>query len=48
MQHLGTDIGSFGPYWGKKEQTVSVHVPLMTETVVSHNFGVPTSEGNPV
>ena len=47
MQHLGIDTGSLGPYWGKEEQTVSVHVPLMTRTVVSQPFGIPTSRGNP-
>ena len=30
------------------EQTASLHVPLMTETVVSRNSGSPASEGNPV
>ena len=47
MQHLRTDTGSSGPHWGKKEQTVSMHVPLMTETVLSHNLGIPAFEGNP-
>ena len=27
---------------------MSMHVPLMTETVVSHNFGIPAFEGNPI
>ena len=27
---------------------MSVHAPLMIGTVVSHNSGIPTSEGNPV
>ena len=27
---------------------MSVHAPLMTGTVVSCNFGIPVSEGNPV
>ena len=48
MQHPGTDTGSPSPCWGKEEQTTSVHVPLMIETVVSHNSGVLASEGNPV
>ena len=47
MQHPKTDIGSFGPCWGMEEQTASVHVPLMTGTVVSHNSGIPAPEGNP-
>ena len=46
MQHLGTDIGSSGPYWGKEEQTASKQVPLTTRVVVSHNSGIPASEGN--
>ena len=37
MQHPGTDIGSLGPCWGKEEQTASTHVPLMIETLMSHN-----------
>ena len=45
-QHLETDTDSPGPYWDKKEQLVSVHVPLMTETAVSHNPGIPAFEGN--
>ena len=48
MQHLGTDIGSPGPCWGKEEQTASEQVPLTTGAVVSHNSGIPTFEGNPV
>ena len=47
MQHPRTDICSPGPCWGKEEQTVSAHVPLMTGVVVSHNSGIPVSEGNP-
>ena len=46
MQYSGTDAGSSGPHWGEKEQTVSVHVPLMTRTVSSHNPGILASEGN--
>ena len=48
MQHPGTDPGSFGPCWGNKEQTASVHALLMTGTVVSHNSWIPAFEGNPV
>ena len=48
MQHSVTNTGSLGPWWGKEEQNESMHVPLMTETVVSHNFGIPASENNPV
>ena len=48
MQHPGTDIGSSGPCWGKKEQTASVHAPLMIGSVAPHNFKIPASEGNPV
>ena len=47
MQHPGIGTGSSGPHWGKKEQTMSVHVPLMTRTVMYHNPGIPVSEGNP-
>ena len=47
MSHPGTDIGSPGPCWGKEEQTASTHVPLMIGTEVFHNFGIPTSVGNP-
>ena len=48
MQRLGTYTSSPGPWWGKEEHTESVNVPLMTETGVSHNSGIPASEGNPV
>ena len=27
---------------------MSVHVPLMSRTEVSHNFGIPASAANPV
>ena len=47
MQHLGTDTGSSGQQWGKKEHTASVHVLLMTGTVQSQNHGILASEGNP-
>ena len=46
MQHLETDTGSSGPCWGKEEQTASMHASLMTGTMVSHNSGIPASEGN--
>ena len=48
MQHLGTDTVFHGPWWGKEEQIASVHAPLMTGTVVSHNSGIPASEANSV
>ena len=47
MQHPGIDIDSLGPCWGKEEQTASVHVPLTTGAMVSHNFGILTSTSNP-
>ena len=46
MQHPRTDTGSSGSHWGKKEQTVSVKVSLMTGTVLSHNPRIPAFEGN--
>ena len=46
MQHPGTDTVFLGPWWDREEQTTSVHVPLMTGTVVSHNSGILASEGN--
>ena len=46
MLHSEADTGSFGPCWGKKERTVSMHVPLMTGTEVSHSLGIPASAGN--
>ena len=48
MYRPGTDIGSLGPWWGKKEQIEFVHVPLMTGTGVSYNFGILTFEDNPL
>ena len=48
MYHPGTGIGSFGPCWGKEEQTASTHVPSMIGTMISHNSGIPTSVDNPV
>ena len=46
--HPGTDIGSPRPCWGKERQTVSMHVPLMIGTEVSHKPRIPASVGNPV
>ena len=43
MQHPETGTGPFG---GEKEQTVSVHVPLMTGIEVSHILRIPVSVGN--
>ena len=48
MQHLRTDTGPSGLYWGEKEQTVYVPVPLMTGTVLSHNSGISDFVDNPV
>ena len=48
MQQPETGTSSLGPWWGEEEQTESVHVPLMIGTGVSHNFGIPASEDNPV
>ena len=48
MQHLETDTGPSDPYWGKKEKNVSTPVPLMTKTMLSHNFGILASVENPV
>ena len=46
MQHLGTNIDSPGPCWGKEEQTAFMHVPLIIGTVMSHNYEIPTSMDN--
>ena len=46
MQHLGTNIGSPGPCWGKEEKNAFVHVPLIIGTVMSHSFEIPTSMDN--
>ena len=46
MQHPKTDTVFLGPLRGREEQTASVHVPLMILTMVSHNSGIPASEGN--
>ena len=35
MQHPETETGPSGPYWGEKEQSASVLVPLMTGTASS-------------
>ena len=48
MQHLGTGIGSFGPRWGREEQTESVNILLMIGTGVSHNPWILAFKGNPV
>ena len=48
MQHLGTDTRSPGPCRHKEEQTVFVHVPLMTRAAMTHNSRIPTFEGNSV
>ena len=47
MPHSEADTGSFGPCWGKKEHIASMHVLLMTGTVLSQNPGILASEGNP-
>ena len=43
---LGLILVSLAHGGGKEEQTESVHVPQMTGTRVSHNFGIPTSKDN--
>ena len=48
MQHPVTDTGSPSPCWGKEKQIVSVHIPLMIRTEVSHNSKIAASAGNPV
>ena len=48
MQHLGIDTVFLGLWWGREEQTVSVHALLMAGTVVSRNSRIPASKGNPV
>ena len=47
MQHPETDTGTSRPHWGKKEQTVSASIPLMTGTTLSQNHGLLAFEGNP-
>ena len=46
VQYLGADTCFPGPYWGKKEHTTSMHVPLMTGTKVSQNSEIPAYVGN--
>ena len=46
MHRLRTNTCSLGPWWGREEQIESVKVPLMIGTGVSHNSGIPASEGN--
>ena len=46
MQHLETDTGPSGRHWGEKEQIVFATIPLMTETMLSHNSGIPASVDN--
>ena len=48
MRHPGTDNFFLGPWHGREEQIASVHAPLMTRTMVSHNYRIPTSKGNPI
>ena len=48
MQHPGIDTAFPDPWQGREEQIVSFHVPLMTWTMVSHSFGIPSSKGNPL
>ena len=48
MQRPGTDTGSPSLWWVKEEQTESMNILLLTGTGVSHNFGIPASNGNPV
>ena len=46
-QHSVTETGSSDSYQGEKEQTVSVLVPLITETALAQNPRIPTFVGNP-
>ena len=48
MRHFGTDNVFLGPWHGREEQIASMHTPLMTRTMVSHNSRIPASKGNPV
>ena len=48
MQHPETDTGSPSPYWDKENPFVFMHVPLESRTAVSHNLGIPASEGSSV
>ena len=47
VQHPETNIGPSSPHWGEKEQTVFVHVPLITGTVPSQYLKILASKGNP-
>ena len=47
-QYPTPETGPSGKSWGMKEQTVSMDAPLVPETMVSHNFRILTSWGNPV
>ena len=46
MQNLETDTGSPSPYRDKENPIVSVHIPLMTRTAMSHNLEILVFEGN--
>ena len=46
MLHPEADTGSSSPCWGKKEHTMSMHIPLMNGTEVSCSPGIPASMGN--
>ena len=46
MQHLETNTSPSSPQWGKKEQTASAPVTLMTRTEVSRIPGIPAFSGN--
>ena len=46
MPHSETDTGSSSLYWGKREHTTSVHIPLMIGTEVSCSLGILASAGN--
>ena len=46
MTHPKADTYSPGPYWGDKEHTASMHVPMMTRTEVSHSLGILAFGGN--
>ena len=46
-QYPELQTGPSSPSWGKKEQMVFVDAPLVPITMVSHNFGILASVGNP-
>ena len=46
MPHPETDTGPSVPHWGEKEQTVSVPIPLMNRTEVSHIPRIPVYARN--